>query len=275
MTETVEIPRLHHRNLIAQRPLLDDLEKQWSCTVSFPSTEMASDIVTIKGPEWQVPHFKEGLLALVPESHQIRLRWSTELEAAIHDDRFANEVIDPIKSRICIDMEVEEQGIMDSSPKEKTFTFSYTRNDAGGLQDAIDLLMHHLLSRGVKAEVVQGRLSRPKSDSFEDFAPFFDSAVLQKASSQDSLNRPGSRLSLSGDSVSTVLGDKASVESGRVMSDAEVAFYNGDRRRNSGQDIVMVAPPGSSGSASSRGSFHSRAGSLDSDWEKISQVSRS
>lgn len=194
VTETVEIPRLHHRNMIAQRPILDDLEKQWGCSVSFPSTEVASDSVTIKGPEWQIPHFKEGLLALVPETHQIRLKWLPEMDKATTDERFMNEVIEPIKTRMCIHMVLEKH--TESPPNEQTITFSYTRNDAGGLEDAINLLMNHLLSRGIKSEVVKGRLSRPKSDSFEDFAPFFDSAVLQKSGgSQDGLNRPGSRLS--------------------------------------------------------------------------------
>lgn len=69
VSEIVEIPRLFHRTIIAQRPIIDELEKKWSCSVSFPSTEMASDSVTIKGPEWQVPHFKEGLLVrLTPHS---------------------------------------------------------------------------------------------------------------------------------------------------------------------------------------------------------------
>jgi len=62
VSESVEIPRLFHRNMIAQGAIIDALEKKWSCSVSFPSTEMASDSVTIKGPEWQIPHFKEGLL---------------------------------------------------------------------------------------------------------------------------------------------------------------------------------------------------------------------
>jgi hypothetical protein len=62
VSETVEIPRLFHRTMIGQRAIIDELEKKWSCSVSFPSTELASDSVTIKGPEWQIPHFKEGLL---------------------------------------------------------------------------------------------------------------------------------------------------------------------------------------------------------------------
>lgn len=190
------------------------------------------------------------------------------------DERFTSEVVEPTKDRMCIQMQVGEANL-DSPIKEQKITFSYTRNDAGGLQDAIDSLTNYLALRGVKTEVIQGRLSRPKSDSFEDFAPFFSSAILQKSSSngsQDGLNRPGSRLSLSGEPGS-ITGDKLQAEPGRVMSDMEAAFYNGDRRRGSGQDSV-AGPPGSAGSASSRGSFHSRAGSLDSDWEKISQHSR-
>lgn len=62
VTENVEIPRLHHRALIAQRTRLERLEIKWGCNISFPSTEMASDLVTIKGPEWQIPHFKEEFL---------------------------------------------------------------------------------------------------------------------------------------------------------------------------------------------------------------------
>ncbi|KAI5779298.1 hypothetical protein EDC01DRAFT_621705 [Geopyxis carbonaria] len=274
-TETVEIPRLHHRELIAQRPFLDELERKWSCSVSFPSTEQASDVVTIKGPEWQIPHFKEGLLALVPEDHQIRLTWTPLLDEVIHNDRFATEIVETIKNRLNIDVILLERVKAEYEPQEQAIKFAYTRNNAGGLQDAIELLSNHLLSHGVQPDVVKGRLSRPKSDSFEDFAPFFSSAVLQKAGggSQDNLNRPGSRLS--GDTGS-IFGDKLQSEPGRIMSDAEAAFYNGDRRRPSVPDHSLIGlPPGSSGSASSRASIHSRAGSLDSDWEKLSSLSRS
>jgi len=191
------------------------------------------------------------------------------------DDRFASEVVEPIKSRMCIQVQVGDANL-DRPSKEQRITFSYTRNDAGGLQDAIDSVTNYFALRGVKTEFIQGRLSRPKSDSFEDFAPYFSSAILQKSPSNGShdLNRPGSRLSLSGE-PGYITGEKLQAEPGRVMGEVEVAFYNGDRgRRGSGQDSV-TGPPGSAGSASSRGSFHSRTGSLESEWEKVSQHSRS
>jgi hypothetical protein len=34
---------------------IDELEKKYNCKITFPSTEQASDIVTVSGPEYQVP----------------------------------------------------------------------------------------------------------------------------------------------------------------------------------------------------------------------------
>ena len=55
VSETVVINRLYHRELIARMSEIEELEKKWNCKIDFPSTEMASDVVTISGPEYQVP----------------------------------------------------------------------------------------------------------------------------------------------------------------------------------------------------------------------------
>ena len=41
---------------------LENLEKKWNCKIIFPSTEMASDIVTVSGPEYQVPQAVDEFL---------------------------------------------------------------------------------------------------------------------------------------------------------------------------------------------------------------------
>jgi len=41
---------------------IDELEKKWNCKIDFPSTEMASDVVTISGPEYQVPQAVDEFL---------------------------------------------------------------------------------------------------------------------------------------------------------------------------------------------------------------------
>lgn len=64
-TEQVFVNRLYHRELLARLPVIEDLEKKWNCKVNFPSTEEASDTVTITGPEYQVPHAVDELLVSV------------------------------------------------------------------------------------------------------------------------------------------------------------------------------------------------------------------
>jgi hypothetical protein len=54
-SQIVNVDRLYHRRLIARLPELETLEKKWNCKISFPSTEQASDEVTVTGPQWQVP----------------------------------------------------------------------------------------------------------------------------------------------------------------------------------------------------------------------------
>ncbi len=62
MQETVIINRLYHRELIARLDEIERLEKKWNCKIIFPSTEMASDVVTISGPEYQVPQAVDEFL---------------------------------------------------------------------------------------------------------------------------------------------------------------------------------------------------------------------
>ena len=62
VAETVVINRLYHRELIGRMNEIDDLEKKWNCKIDFPSTEMASDVVTISGPEYQVPQAVDEFL---------------------------------------------------------------------------------------------------------------------------------------------------------------------------------------------------------------------
>lgn len=66
VSETVVINRLYHRELIARMHEIEELEKKWNCKIDFPSTEMASDVVTISGPEYQVPQAVDEFLVCLP-----------------------------------------------------------------------------------------------------------------------------------------------------------------------------------------------------------------
>jgi hypothetical protein len=62
VSETVLINRLYHRELLVRIREIEELEKKWNCKIEFPSTEMASDVVTISGPEYQVPQAVDAFL---------------------------------------------------------------------------------------------------------------------------------------------------------------------------------------------------------------------
>jgi hypothetical protein len=69
VSETVLINRLYHRELLARIREIEELEKKWNCKIEFPSTELASDVVTISGPEYQVPQAVDAFLVSCKQSH--------------------------------------------------------------------------------------------------------------------------------------------------------------------------------------------------------------
>lgn len=72
VSERVVINRLYHRELIARMTEIDELEKKWNCKIEFPGTEMASDVVTISGPEYQVPQAVDALLVSGVAEHGLK-----------------------------------------------------------------------------------------------------------------------------------------------------------------------------------------------------------
>ncbi|BCR88181.1 KH domain protein [Aspergillus chevalieri] len=203
VSERVAINRLYHRELLARMPEIDELEKKWNCKIEFPSTELASDIVTISGPEYQVPQAVDALLGMVPESHELLFNSSDELRDYFKTSDFRENVSTKLKEQYEVDTTVDtcvdappspEEGSSSSiAPPEDRVVLGYTRNNAGGLKDAIDFLISRLVAHGLDATTVKGAIPRPKSDSFEESLPFFDSKLLQHAPAPivtDSPTRP-------------------------------------------------------------------------------------
>lgn len=62
VAEHVVVDRLYHRELVARMPEIEELEKKWNCKITFPSTEQASDVITVSGPEYQVPQAVDEFL---------------------------------------------------------------------------------------------------------------------------------------------------------------------------------------------------------------------
>ena len=80
-------------------PEIEELEKKWNCKIDFPSTEQASDVVTISGPEYQVPQALDAFLGMVPESHEIALEHCDDLRNFFNSPEFDMELRQKLKER--------------------------------------------------------------------------------------------------------------------------------------------------------------------------------
>ena len=141
---------------------------------------------------------------MVPESHEIVLPGTQQLRDFFKTDDFENEVRQKLKGQYEVELSVHE----DAQPideltgtTEERFLLSYTRNNAGGLKDAIDFLVTRLVPHGLDAGTVKGAILRPKSDSFEESLPFFNSKLLQHAPAPLVTDSP-TRSTFGGDDVS-------------------------------------------------------------------------
>src|SRR5271156_6758143 len=162
---------------------IEELEKKWNCKIDFPSTEQASDIVSISGPEYQVPQALDAFLGMVPESHEIAFENCDELSSFFQSPEFHIDLRQKLKDQYEVDAHTVNnlstlpqsasasvERLVNSS--EGRLVLTYTRNNAGGLKDAIDFLISRLVAHGLDATTVKGAIPRPKSDSFEDSLPF-------------------------------------------------------------------------------------------------------
>lgn len=121
---------------------------------------------------------------MVPETHEIEFPSSDELRKFLVSDEFRREYAQKLNDQYVVEVTVSEprhEKRGDDDVLIETLKLSYTRNNAGGLKDAIDFLLLPFMARGLETETVRGAIPRPKSDSFEDNMLFFESKLLQRA----------------------------------------------------------------------------------------------
>jgi hypothetical protein len=119
---------------------------------------------------------------MVPVTHEIEFPTSEELHSFLASDEFRDDISQRLKDSYVVEVAVQDQRQEMQGDQEVTLErliLSYTRNNAGGLKDAIDFLLVPFFKRGLDANAVKGAIPRPKSDSFEENMPYFDSKLLQ------------------------------------------------------------------------------------------------
>lgn len=120
---------------------------------------------------------------MVPDNHELVLTRTAELVKFLESPNFARDMIPKLKSQYEVEVSVhqdpEERG-QDGLPAI-ALRWTFTRNNAGGLRDAIDFLLAQITTAGLEVTILKGSIPRPKSDSFEDSLQYFDSKLLQHA----------------------------------------------------------------------------------------------
>jgi hypothetical protein len=148
--------------------------------------------VTVNGPQWQVPHCVDEFLGMVPDKHELILARSPDLVKFLESPEFAHDLVPKLKNQYEVEVTVyqnPDETTEDGSPTV-TLVWGFTRNNAGGLRDAMDFLQSHLATSAVEINIVKGSIPRPKSDSFEDTLQYFDSKLLQHAPSSSATDSP-------------------------------------------------------------------------------------
>ncbi|KAH8917217.1 hypothetical protein BT69DRAFT_1339357 [Atractiella rhizophila] len=200
VVETLSIPRRYHRVLVGEKNIfLRDIETRTNSLIRFPNKESASDIVTIFGPETQVHIAAQMLLVWVPFEAELRLPHSAELSSLAFSSDFV-ALTDRIKKDLNITVlpSVDRSGGGD----ETVLRFHLNRSNTDLLPTAREIIEEFLLSLNIN--LYPG--SRPRSDSFADSFPYFNSKLLSStvpAETPEAFKVPDAKLRGLGKASST------------------------------------------------------------------------
>jgi hypothetical protein len=119
-----------------------------------------------------------------------------------------------LKAQYCVKATRKLTELSPDQPDTVSVILSYTRNDAGGLKDAIDFLIGALVVKGLDATTVKGSIPRPKSDSFEDNFPFFESRLLYRSEPSSVIGTDSPTRSQFGEASSSSINERPPSERG-------------------------------------------------------------
>ena len=203
---------------------------------------------------------------MVPEHHELVLPGTPELREFFKSNNFETDVRQTLKAQYEVILQVAEDSIFideASSTTEERLLLSYTRNNAGGLKDAIDYLVSRLVPHGLDASTVKGAIPRPKSDSFEESLPFFNSRLLHHAPPPLGTDSP---------TRSTFAGDEASERGSlfdKLRKPGSISSFSSflDRRKNhSSSSNSLFKYASSNASKASLVSMESRDSGYRNPW---------
>lgn len=173
---------------------------------------------------------------MVPDSHELVFSSTKELEKLLSSKEFRTDTLEKIKAQYEVDVSVSKDlsTLIEVDGPTITLLFTFTRRNAGWIKDVVDCIVERFIAEGIDAPIIKGSVPRPKSDSFEDSLPYFDSKLLQHAPAPIATDSP-TKISFGDDVARERTGASTIFEKLRKPGSMSSIFSNLDRRKNSSQ----------------------------------------
>lgn len=180
---------------------------------------------------------------MVPDRHELVVEKNEQLVEYLDSADFNEEVLPKLRQAQDIQVSVhldshrkQLEGRTESDPETITLVFDFTRNNAGGLPDAIDYLQSKVTTKGIDFNILRGHIPRPQQDSFEQSIQFFDSKLLQHAPAPIATDSP----TKAGFGEETAVARERSTLFDRLRRPGSMSSISSflDRRKNSSHSVT-------------------------------------
>ncbi|KAH6917634.1 cytoplasmic protein [Coprinopsis sp. MPI-PUGE-AT-0042] len=252
--ETVSIPRRYHRTLLGEKSIfIHDIEGKTNSRVRFPAKELASDIVTIYGPESQVQIAAAMLLDHVPFEADMAVPPNPDLPRMVSTPDFA-ALVDRVKRELQVSISPNFKGLMpyasngNSAPEaaaDYSFKFRCQRSNSDFLITAREMLEQFLLNHNIHVYPSPTSHTHKRGDSFAEAFPHFDSKVLSAARTRghESMDLSLARSDVIGDRRLRMASSSPDV---KALFNSPAYIYNLSQAEQEDQDTSFI--PNSAGS---------------------------
>ncbi|KAI8083823.1 hypothetical protein BDF21DRAFT_416700 [Thamnidium elegans] len=174
-----DVPFWLHRTLIRDgAAFLTEMTKKTNTQIIWPDDELASDSLTLVGPESQVGLAAQMVRSIIPEEYHVHLPYSTNAKAVLESDSFDKKVVQRLKSEY--DIIVQLKGSIDQendTENDEIIALKMTKGNLDCLNLSLEILIGYLKSYQVNlyedSAIVRHAPNNPPMNNF----PIFDTKI--------------------------------------------------------------------------------------------------
>ncbi|KAI8987276.1 hypothetical protein BDF20DRAFT_849164 [Mycotypha africana] len=147
-----DIPFWMHRTLIRDHAsFLKDMTKKTNTHLIWPDDELASDTLTLVGPESQVNVAAQMIRSIIPEEYDIRLPYTSKLQSIFESDAY-KDVVQCISNDYNISIEPKNKEQQHADYKEGSdffIAFKLTKGNLERLNIALDIYIRFMRNQQI------------------------------------------------------------------------------------------------------------------------------